>query len=165
MADAVGVQVADGLEDRLGAVVLAGVDGLAEERLVRDLVGLAVVLGGIALLLPGEVDADDEQALLAAEPGGRARHLEAGHGVDLLLGGLRQGLEEAPEAERELRRKKRIAHSRMPAPKAGSAPDVTSGRRVELGRGPAQARSTARTTAGTSKPGWTCSCGAKRTST
>ena len=58
-------QVADRLEDRLGPVVLARVHGLAEERLVRDLVGVAMVLGRIALLLAGEVEADDQQALRA----------------------------------------------------------------------------------------------------
>ena len=91
MADAVGVQVADRLEDRLGAVVLARVDGLAEEGLVRDLVGLAVVLRRVALLLPGEVDPDDEQALLAPQPGGGAGHLEAGRGVDLASRAPRAG--------------------------------------------------------------------------
>ena len=65
MADAVGVQVADGLEDRLRAVVLAGVDGLAQERLVGHLVGGAVVLRRVALLLAREVDAHHQQALVA----------------------------------------------------------------------------------------------------
>ncbi len=61
-----------------------------------------MVLRGIALLLPGEVDPDHQQALLAAQPRRRARDLEARGRVDLALGGLGQRLEEAAEAQREL---------------------------------------------------------------
>ena len=130
VADAVGVAVADRLEDRLGAVVLAGVDGLAEERLVRDLVGLAVVVGGIALLLAREVDAHDQQPLLVAQPRGGARHLEAGRGVDLVRAappaaprrsagspGENSGGEEAQRAEDDPGDEARLA--RRDRPRAG----------------------------------------------
>ena len=52
MAEAVGVQVGDGLEDALRPVGLAGVDGLLQEVLVGQGVGLGVVLGREARLRP-----------------------------------------------------------------------------------------------------------------
>ena len=68
---------------------------------MRDLVGRAVVLGGIAALLAREVDAHHQQALgLQARRG--ARHLQAGRGVDLGRGGHGHGLEEAAVAGGEL---------------------------------------------------------------
>src|SRR3989304_1430596 len=60
VTDAVGVEVADRLEDRLRPVVLAGVNRLPKEGLVRDLAGPPVWSRRGALFLPREVDADDE---------------------------------------------------------------------------------------------------------
>ena len=138
VADAVGVQVPDGLEDRLGAVVLAGVDGLAEEGLVRDLVGLAVVLRGVALLLPGEVDPHDEEALFPAQTRGRPGHLQARRRVDLALGRLGQGLEEPPEAEGELRGEEAHGAEDDAGREAGLLPGPDLGAAVERVGGPPQ---------------------------
>ena len=139
VADAVGVEVADRLEDRLGPVVLAGVDGLAEEGLVSDLVGLPVILRGVALLLAGEVDAHHEQTLLASEPRGRARDLEARRGVDLTLRGLGQRLEEAAEALRELGAEEAHRTKKDAGGEAGRASLGHLGAGVEGVGGPAQA--------------------------
>ena len=49
--------------------------------------------------------------------------------------------------------KKRIAHSRMPAPNAGSLPDFTSGRALNSAAARRRPVSTARTTCDISKPG------------
>ncbi len=106
VADPVGVQVADRLEDRLGPVVFARVNGLAQERFVRHLVGHAVLLGGVSLLLARQVDADDEQPLVVLQPGGRARHLHAGGRVHFLGRCLGQRLEDPAVAFGELRRER-----------------------------------------------------------
>jgi hypothetical protein len=59
-----------------------------------------VVLGRVALLLAGEVDAHHEQAL-ASQTRRRPRHLHARRRVDLVVGGLGRRFEEAPEARGE----------------------------------------------------------------
>ncbi len=60
--------------------------------------------------------------------------------------------------------KKRMAHRMIPAPKRGSWPERMVGRALKASAARRRPRSTARTTAETSKPGRTCNCGAKRTS-
>jgi hypothetical protein len=163
VADAVGVEVASP-ERSIGPVVLAGVDGLAEEGLVSDLVGLPVILRGVALLLAGEVDAHHEQALLATQTRRRPRDLEAGRRVDLALRGLGQRLEEAAEALRELGAEEAHRTKKDAGGEAGRASLGDLGAGVEGRGGPAQAAVDGAHDVGTSNPG-RMSWGAKRTST
>ena len=99
VTDPVRVQIAEGLEDRLRAVVLARMHGLAEERLVGDLIGVFVVARGVPLLLTREVDAHDE-APLVAEASRRARDLDAGRRVQLETIRFGHRLEEPAETLR-----------------------------------------------------------------
>ena len=97
VADAVGVQVGDRLEDALGAVGLAGMDRLLEEVAVRVVEGLAVILGGVARLLACEVEADHLQAVLVTRQDRGARQLHRRHRVQLLrprvgVGGEQRGV-------------------------------------------------------------------------
>ena len=100
--DPVCVKVADRLEDRFGAVILAGMNGLSQERLVGHLVGHLVNLGRKALLLACQVDPHDEQSL-ASQPRGGPRDLPAGHRVDLVGRRFREDFEEPLVRPREAR--------------------------------------------------------------
>ena len=74
VTDPVRVTVSKRLEDRLRAVVLARVYGLAEKVFVRELVGGLVILSRETTLLPREVKADDREPFLVAgsvDPGFR----------------------------------------------------------------------------------------------
>jgi hypothetical protein len=61
MADAIGVQLGDGLEDRLRAIGLAGVHRLLHEGAVSHLEGLGVIHRGVARLLAGQIEAHHRQ--------------------------------------------------------------------------------------------------------
>ena len=97
--DAVGVALGDGLPDGFRAVGFARVHGLADEVVVRVLVGLLVVLRRVAGLLSGQVEADDRQAFPRPSHG-RARQLQGGRGVDVVLVGVLHDAQQAREIRR-----------------------------------------------------------------
>ena len=74
--------VRDRLEDRLGPVVLASMNSLAEEVLVRELVGRLVVLGREAALLASKVETDDRQTIVLNRPHGGTGEFERGKPID-----------------------------------------------------------------------------------
>ena len=84
MADAVRMQVRDGLEDRLRPVGLARVHGALEEMLVRVLEGLLVRARRVAGLLAREVEADHLEPQAVTREHSRAHGIERGHRKDIL---------------------------------------------------------------------------------
>ena len=100
MADAVGMTIGDGLEDRLGPVVLTGVDGLTEEVIVRDLIRLLMAFGREAPLLTGEVEADHRMAYRRRSDR-RSSQLHRGELIDALARRSAQGREVAGVVLRE----------------------------------------------------------------
>ncbi len=95
VADAVGVELGDRLEDALGTVGLAGVNRLLEEVAVRELVGLDVVRRRMAGLGAGEVEADHRQAQPIARLDHRARQRQRPDAEDL---GRREAVEHLEHA-------------------------------------------------------------------
>jgi hypothetical protein len=86
MADAIGVQIGDGLEDALRAVGLAGVHGLLEEVLLGVAEGFGVIHGRVAGLFTRQVETDDGQAVFVARDDRRPGELERGVAKDLFGG-------------------------------------------------------------------------------
>jgi len=101
VADAVGVAFGDRLEDGLGPVGFAGVDGLADEVVVRVLVGGGMIVGGITRFGAREVEADDGQAFVVGEVDGGAGQFHRGRHADLLRGGVGHDVKEAAVVRRE----------------------------------------------------------------
>ena len=86
VADAVGVELGDRLEDALGPVRLARVHGLLEEVAVAELIGLDVVRRGVTCLGAGQVEPDNGQAQAIAGIHHRPRQGVRRGPVDLLDG-------------------------------------------------------------------------------
>jgi uridine kinase len=103
MADAVGIAFRDRLEDGLGPVGFAGVDGLADEMGMDVLVGGAVVVGRITRFRAREIEADDGQAFVVSQVDGRAGQFHRGSGADLGRRRVGHDLEEASVVRRHLR--------------------------------------------------------------
>lgn len=81
VTDAVGMQQVDGLKDRLGTIGLAGVHGLLHEVAVDVVVGFDVVLGRIAMLGSGQVEAHDRQGRAVADRHHRPGQFGTGQSV------------------------------------------------------------------------------------
>ncbi len=97
MTDAVGVAFRDGLENRLGPVGLPGVDRLAQEVAVGELVGLGVVGGRVARFFASEIEADNGQAMFIAELDGAAGHFHGCQGAQLFARCPGEQMEQATE--------------------------------------------------------------------
>ena len=95
-------QRGDRLEDALCAVSLTRVHRLVEEVGVRVGVGLLVVDRGETVLLSGEIEPDDGNALLVTGPHRLTGDLEAGESGEALAGQLGEGGEEVRVVGREL---------------------------------------------------------------
>ncbi len=67
MADAVGVEAGDRLEDAFGPKGFASVNGFAEEVAMDITVGINVIIGGVSVLLSGQIEADDGDTFVALD--------------------------------------------------------------------------------------------------
>ncbi len=139
MAETVGVEVGDGLEDALRPVGLAGVDGLLQEVLVGQGVGRGMVLGREPGLGPGEVEPDDGQLELRLGLHGRPDELLRGQGEDALALGMGVNLEEGVEVlgEAEVEHPHGAGDNAVFEGRLGPAPHLRPA--VELLLGPGQA--------------------------
>jgi hypothetical protein len=133
------------------------VDGLAEEGLVRHLVRPRCSRR-VALLLPGEVDPDHEQLLVAAQAGGGAGDLEARRGVDFLSVASVRAWKKRRKPRENLGEE---AHGAQddPGREPGLLPSLDLRRWLNASAARRSPRSTARTTAETSNPVRTWSWG------
>ncbi len=136
VTNAVSVAIGEGLEDRLGPLILPGMDGLPEERLVGVQKGLRMILGGIPVLPPRQIHTDDGDPPLVLGPHTRVDQGLARQAEELVLAQVLEDLQHVPEYLGEPRGKVAQRGHDDPGPERRLTPARHSWTTVEALLGP-----------------------------